>query len=319
MKIIFFGTPEYVIPVVDVLHKKYRLPNTKETGVVGVVTQPPSPAGRSNKLQHSPVDIWAWERKLTIVTELISTKLPKADLGIVAAYGKIIPENIIKHFPKGILNLHPSLLPTFRGASPVQAAIVTGTNPTGLTVIKMDKFLDHGSIVSSFKEDISSGDTTETLRQRLFEKSAQFLIDLIQGYLNGKIKLKEQDHKKATFTKTITREDGFIPPKYLRAVVDGKKVREKWQIRFMPKYNLQPTTYNIERFIRAMSLWPGAWTFLRFLRTEGYIQKRFKILKAHVKDNCLILDEVQLEGKKPVSFDEFVQGYPKATLVDEGM
>lgn len=274
MKIIFFGTPEYVVPILSKLAKNHE--------IVAVVTQPPKPVGREQFKKYSPVDDWAHKRNVLIFFQF-DKPFPEADLGICAAYGKIIPETVIKQFKFGILNIHPSLLPKYRGASPISSAIANGDMETGVTIIKMDKEMDHGPIITQFKEDINPEDTTDTLRSRLFERSAQVLIDLIPNYLKGKIKIKKQNEKEATFTKVLTREDGFI------------HLKEK-------------TPKEAERFIRAMNPWPGAWT-----RLEN--QKRLKLLKAHLEEGKLILDEVQLEGKDPVSWKQFKKGYPKSIII----
>jgi len=262
MKVIFFGTPDYVLPVLDALWKYHK--------VVAVVTQPPRPIGRNKFMNYSAVDTWGYKRKVKIVRS-ITEELPEAELGVVAAYGKIIPEEIINHFKYGILNIHPSLLPKYRGAAPIQEAIKNGDTLTGVTVIKMDKEVDHGPIVSYFKEEILPTDTNETLRQRLFARSGKFLIDLIPNYVSEKITPKAQDHKKATYTKMIKREDGFI---------DLKKAKGA----------------EAERFIRAMSPWPGAWTFVEI---DG-AKKRLKILSSEM---------VQLEGKNPVTWKQFEDAY----------
>ncbi|HEX6976824.1 MAG TPA: methionyl-tRNA formyltransferase [Patescibacteria group bacterium] len=280
MKIIFFGTPEFVIPVAEALRKEFD--HGVEKNLVAVVTQPAKPAGREQTMKYSPVDNWAYKHRIPIVRDLKNDELPEADLGVVAAYGEIIPQNVIDHFKYGIINIHPSLLPLFRGASPIQSAIASGETQTGVSVIKMDEQMDHGPIISYFKEDILSEDTNETLTKRLFERASDFVVNLIPNYVSGKIKLKEQDHSKATFTKVLKREDGFI---------DLEK----------------GTAQEAERKIRAMQPWPGAWTKLE----NG---KRLKLLKAHVENEKLILDEVQLEGKTPVTGEEFRRGYPDLKL-----
>lgn len=280
MKIIFFGTPEFVLPIVEALHRKFD--HGTEKSLIAVVTQGPKPVGRKQIFSYSPVDTWAYKHKITIIRDLTKERLPQADLGILAAYGKIIPEKIIKHFKYGILNIHPSLLPSLRGASPIQGAITNGLKETGVSVIKMDAQMDHGPIVSQFKEELKEDDTTETLTNRLFERSADFVVSLIPNYISGKIKLKPQDHAKATYTKLLKREDGFVD-------LSKKDPVE---------------AYN---FIRAYYPWPGVWTNLN-------IGKRLKILKAHIENGKLVLDQVQLEGKNAVSWKEFKQGYPDATL-----
>lgn len=277
MRIIFFGTPEFVMPVVNGLYKEYR--TVKEKGVVAVVTQRPKPAGRKKHVEYSPVDKWGYKRSIPVFYDFAA--LPEADLGVVAAYGKIIPKNVISHFKHGILNIHPSLLPRYRGASPTQAAIINGDAETGVTIIKMDEMMDHGPIVSKFTEKIREADNNEELRSRLFERSAQFLVELIPGYLAGKIKPKEQNHAEATFTKLVSKEDGFIKEPFAEPV-------------------------KTERLFRAYQPWPGIFTKV-IINNED---KRLKILSLHLENEKLILDTVQLEGKNPVSWEEFEKGYP---------
>src|SRR5260221_5891079 len=273
MKIIFFGTPDYVIPIAEKLDKNYEL--------VAVVTQPPKLAGRKQFRSFSPIDNWAHKKKVKVITELNLKDFPEAELGIVASYGVIIPQNVIEYFKYGILNIHPSLLPKYRGASPIQAAI-RDEDTTGVTIIKMDKLMHHGPILSKFKESIDQSDTTYTLRKRLFERSAQFIVDLIPNYVSKRVLPKEQDHAKATFTKIIKSEDGFIDIKDFK--------------------NLEKHKF-IERKIRAMTPWPGAWTTVK--------GRRLKLLKSHLENEKLILDEVQLEGKKPVIWKQFSTGHPE--------
>ena len=207
-----------------------------------------------------------------------------ADLGVCASFGEIIPELVINYFKFGILNIHPSLLPKYRGVSPVPEALKNGDTKTGITIIKMDEKMDHGPIVVQSKEEVFPDDTGESLRTRLFQKSVDILIETIEPYLKGKIKLKEQNHNEAIFTKILTKQDGFLELTGCDPV-------------------------STERFIRAMQPWPGTWTLI-----DG---KRLKILQAHLENEKLVLDEVQLEGKNPVTYQQFKEGYPsEATIVD---
>ncbi len=286
LKIVFFGTPDYVLPILKALVKKY---GRGEEGLVAVVTQSPKAAGRKKFISRSPVDNWAYKHKVPVIYNL--TKIPKAELGILAAYGKIIPQEIISHFKLGILNIHPSLLPLYRGPSPVQAAIAKGETTTGVSVIKMDEKIDHGPIVSQFKETIQTQDTTTSLRARLFERAAKFLIDLIPAYLERKITPKKQNETQATYTKIYTKQDGFL---------DLTKTKPQ----------------EAERFIRAMDPWPGAWTLIYLPSSKQ--AKRLKILKAHLDKKKLILDKVQLEGKNPVSWEQFEAGYPGIIFTTRG-
>lgn len=287
MKIIFFGTPDYVVPVAEALRKNFSRKDAD--GLRAVVTQAPKPVGRKQKKEHSAVDNWSLSHSIPALFNF--DQIPDADLGVVAAYGKIIPQETIDKFNYGILNVHPSLLPKYRGASPVQAAIAAGEITTGVSIIKMDEEVDHGPIVSQFKQGIGPNDTAGSLREKLFERSAEFLVDLIPNYMSGKIKPKEQDHKKATYTYLVKRSDGFVDPKKLKEAMDGDGAEE------------------IYNHIRAMYPWPAAWTNVDLGKGEV---KRLKILKARLEEKKLELDEVQLEGKNPVSWGQFRKGYPTA-------
>lgn len=324
MKIVFFGTPEFVIPILDRLYKVFK-PKSGESPIVAVVTQPPKPSGRKRLLKYSAVDTWAHKKKIPIyfdARKLIEDKV-EADIGIIASYGEIIPKEVIDYFPNGILNIHFSLLPKFRGASPVQAAIVAGEKEIGVTIFKIDEKLDHGPIVSQFKEEILPTDTTSSLRARLFSRTSEVLTFLLPAYLQGKIKLREQDHKKATYTKILKKDDAFIPQEFLQACLQGKTKETTWKIDFIKDFEIKPTPEVIERFIRAMQPWPIAWSKIRTKNQE----RRIKILKAHLEPlsatsnqppaTKLVLDEVQLEGKTKVSWQQFKQGYPEAEFVFE--
>jgi len=209
----------------------------------------------------------------------------RPDLGVVASFGALIPQKVINWPKKGLLNLHPSLLPKYRGPTPIPTAILNGEKETGLTIIKVDEQIDHGPIVAQFKETIKEEDTSESLLNRLFAIGSDVLVTILPSFLEDRIEIKKQDHIKATFTQKLTRDDGKID----------------WS---------KPIDYQ-ERFVRAMFPWPGAWGEVK----ANNQVKRLKILKAHLKNKKLILDLVQLEGKKPVTWKQFLEGYPQAKLL----
>ena len=187
MKIIFFGTPEYVLPILTTLHKKF-VTGPGVSPITAVVTQSPKPVGRAQLKEYSKVDKWGFEHKIPVYysgAELLKEGAD-ADLGILAAFSEIIPVEVIKMFPHGILNIHPSLLPKLRGASPVQGTILT-EDISGVTIMKMDEKLDHGQIISQFKDEIKTDDTTGSLRTRLFERSAEVLVEMLEPYMEGKL------------------------------------------------------------------------------------------------------------------------------------
>ncbi len=324
MKIVFFGTPAYVVPVIHEIHKRF-VTGPGKSPIVAVVTQSPKPVGRKKYRQFSPIDEWAHDRNIPVFyssREILKSDI-EADLGILASFGEIIPKEVLNLFPHGILNIHPSLLPKFRGASPVQAAIASGEKTTGATIIKLDEKLDHGPIITQFKEDILHSDTTETLRNRLFERSADVLSELLTPYIKGKVRPKPQDDTKATFTILVKKEHAFIKPKLLNAALQGKSIKDELEISFIKNCSLVPSAYSLEQFIRAMQPWPVAWTHvsLRGNSLQATAQKRIKLLKSHTEDSSpsavsLVLDTVQLEGKNPVSWGQFKDAYPESVFYE---
>ncbi len=209
----------------------------------------------------------------------------RPDLGVVASFGALIPQEVINWPKKGLLNLHPSLLPKYRGPTPVPTAILNDERETGLTIIKVDEQIDHGPIIAQFKEAIKKEDTSESLLNHLFAMGGEVLITILSSFLEDRIEIKKQNHQQATYTKKLARGDGKID----------------WS---------KPIDYQ-ERFIRAMFPWPGAWGEVK----AGNQVKRLKILKAHLENNQLILDLVQLEGKKTVTWKQFLEGYPQVKLL----
>jgi methionyl-tRNA formyltransferase len=287
IKVVFWGTPDYVVPIAERLHL------AKGIKLLACITQPDRPFGRRKVVTPSPIKAWAEKKKIPVLTpnefdkeftEQLAKISKKIDVFIIAAYGLILPKKILKIPRKGSLCLHPSLLPKYRGASPVQGAIINGDRQTGMTIFKMDEKMDHGPIISQFEETIQSEDTAATLYQRLFEAGAEVLVTILPEYSKGKIKTRRQDDEAATYTKILTKNDGRI--------------------------NWSKTPEEIERFIRAMTPWPGAWTEVELEQAgRTTLKKRMKIFSAQVQQDKLILDQVQLEGKTPTSWKQLQKGY----------
>lgn len=237
-RIVFFGTPKLGATVLEELIANSQSP-------IAVVTREDKPAGRGQRVSLPPVKIVAQKHKIPVFqppklkeNQDFFGKLRslKPNLGVVAAYGRIIPKEVLEIFPKGILNVHPSLLPRYRGASPIQSAILEGEKETGVTIILLDEELDHGPILAQEILKIDKDDTQETLIQKLGQMGAKILVKVIPSWLSGKIKPKEQDHKKAILTKMLTKEDGYI---------DLEKT---------------PNPEKFQLMIRAFYPWPGVWT-----------------------------------------------------------
>lgn len=324
MKIVFFGTPDYVLPVLESL---------KGAGyeIAAVVCQPPKPVGRKGILTPSPVAEWADKNNVQIIDSRPKDCVEElnkigAPVAVLEAYGRLIPQEVIDIFPKGIINVHPSLLPKYRGASPVEGALVSGDIETGVTIMKLDVDLDHGPILSQFTEPINKDDTRVTLRKRLFDRAAKVLIEILPKYLNGEIELKKQDHDQATFTTLMKKEMGFIPPKYVDLALQGQTLQgEKWSIPFVRDLTLTPSPLTLDRFIKSVNPWPGAWTNVKVIRNKQKEIRKLKILKTRVEKDpityhlSLIPDLVQLEGKNPVSWKQFKEGYTDATFSTRGV
>jgi len=218
-----------------------------------------------------------------------------ADLFVVADYGKIIAEEIFTLPKYGTINVHFSRLPKYRGPSPVQYSILNGEKNSWVTLIEMGEKVDTGKIIKQLEYKINpQNHTTGSLYSELFKKIAADLPEIIKDYISGKLKAENQNEKEATYTKLIKKEDGFLELNDLIKALLGNE------------YSLV-----IERKVRAFDPWPGVWTRL----PNG---KRLKILKTHLIPNSLQTinyklqtDLVQLEGKKPVSWKQFLEGYPE--------
>ncbi|MBI2019400.1 hypothetical protein HYS95_01885 [Candidatus Daviesbacteria bacterium] len=160
----------------------------------------------------------------------------KADLGVVAAYGKILKKEELSAPKFGFINVHPSLLPKYRGPSPIQQAILNGDKTSGISIIRMDKEVDHGPILYQEPLELSDSDNFDTLSKKMFRQSAEILPQIIKDFTEGKIKAKEQNHQQATFCPILTRESGYFD------------------------INTPPLPETLDKMIRAYYPWPGVWT-----------------------------------------------------------
>lgn len=268
LRIVFFGTPDFVIPVLHSLCQNFN--------VVAVVTASDQKVGRKQVLTPSYVKQYALKNNIIVINP-DNLKNLNVDLFVVAAYGKIIPQNILDIPKYGAINIHPSLLPQLRGPSPIQSAILAGDSVTGISIIKMDEKMDHGPIVYAEEFVISNIDNFQTLSTKMFERSASILPKIIPAFVAGKIKLAEQDETATSFCKIIKKEDGYFD---LKNFSDSPTFFEK-----------------LNRMIRAYYPWPTAWT--------RWNDKIVKFLPGGL---------VQIEGKKPVKLEEFLRGYPEFPL-----
>jgi len=276
----FFGTPRFAEIVLKKLIETGMKPRV-------VICNPDQPVGRDQILTPPPTkiiaaeyDILVWQPEKPLVGQFEILK--NNDVFIVAAYGKIIPSEILKIPKKGSIVLHPSLLPEYRGATPIRSAILAGEKETGVTILKMDEKIDHGPILSQRKIRTEKKSYLE-LRDELAEVGAELLIKTLPKYLNNEIVPKVQNHNEATFTKKFSSDDAYIPPEKLKTAFQ-KRGREAEEI---------------ERMIRALNPEPGVWT--EFEEPYGNLPKgkRIKLLESEIKEGKLILTEIHIAGKTP--------------------
>ncbi|MFZ5391969.1 MAG: methionyl-tRNA formyltransferase [Patescibacteria group bacterium] len=295
-KIVFMGTPEFAAGILQsLLNNNFN--------VVGVVTAPDRPKGRGQKIAMSEVKELALKNKLVVwqpdkvrsedFFQKLKDILP--DLIIVAAYGQIIPKKILELPKFGCINVHASLLPKYRGASPIHYVLLNGEQETGVTIMKMDEGMDTGEIISNFQFPISNKDNLISLYERLAKIGAELLVKTIPDYIAGKIELKKQDNNLASYTKIITKSDGKID----------------WNMKGRDIFNK----------IRAFNPWPGTFTNWQErklkIHSARLTERKFSPGEVIVEDKkiyvgtddfALEIIDLQLEGRKTVSAENFVLG-----------
>ncbi len=211
--------------------------------------------------------------------------LQEADLAVVAAYGHILNKQELEAPKYGCINIHPSLLPKYRGPSPIQTAILNGDKVSGITIIKMDEEIDHGLIIYQEKLELSDIDNFDILSKKMFLKAVAVLPKIIEDFTSGKIDPIPQNHSQVTFCQHLTRESGFFD------------------------INNPPEAEKLDRMIRAYYPWPGVWA-----KWNGKIIKFLPASSHPELDSGSIKFLVQMEGKKPISFKDFLNGYPDFPL-----
>lgn len=283
MRFAFFGSPKFA----EIILKKLI-----SSGVppVVVICNPDKPVGRKKIMTSPETKIMAQKYDIQIYqperlsAETFESGVGNVDFAVVAAYAKIIPGDVLKLPRLGVIGVHPSLLPKYRGSSPIQTAILNGDEETGVTLYKLDEKVDHGEIVAQRRLNhelriMNYGQAEE----KLAELGGELLVETFPKFIAGEIKLKSQVESQATFTKKFKTEDGFVEYKTLeQAQKDGGDVAIK-----------------LARMIRALSCEPGVWTIRPDGKPFGSTQgKRMKLLEVVLVDEKLKLKKIQIEGKK---------------------
>lgn len=300
-RIVFMGSPEFALPTLQALAEHYP--------VVGVVSQPDRPAGRGRTLTPPPVKVLAQELELPVIqpaslreTETMARLRDwKVDVFVVAAFGQILRAEVLDLPPFGSLNVHASLLPRWRGAAPIQAAILHGDEQTGVTIMKMDPGIDTGPLLSQRVVPILAEDNAETLSMKLAQTGADLLIETLPAYLNGDLHPQSQqgDH---TYAPMLKKSDGRL--------------------------DFTQSANALERKIRAYDPWPG--TFMTWQSGQMKILKAYAVssTNANIKsdmqpghqttfqgnpavftgDGLLVFEKLQPAGKKPMAGAVFLRG-----------
>lgn len=312
MKIIFMGTPQFALPSLKIL--------VKSEEVVGVVTQPDRPKGRGRKIESSPVKKMAEEYKLPLY-QPTTLKDPyfqdwlrslKPELIVVVAYGQILPSDILCFPPRGCLNAHASLLPRYRGAAPIEWAIIKGEKRTGITIILMNKGMDEGDMIFQESIDIGPNDTAGILAERLASLSAELFLRSLESIKKERLDIIPQDNDGATYAPCLKKSNGLI----------------YWQT----------SARNIHNLVRGLNPRPGAYTYVREtgkeqkkmlkiwrtelpadnrepITAEGPLGRVGEIIKNEgliviAGRESLLIKEVQGEGGRKMSVEEYVKGHP---------
>ena len=302
-RVIFMGTSEFAVPILETLARASFLE------IAAVYCQPDRPRDRGMACLGCPVKNKAQMLDLEIAqplnfrdeAEIEKIRELKPDAIVVASYGMILPRAVLNIPQFSCLNIHPSLLPRYRGSAPIQGAIIDGEKETGISIMLLDEKMDHGSILAQRKIKIEQDDDIFSLSERLAKRGADLLLKILPSYFRGEIKPVPQDHAQATLTKMIRKEDGRID----------------WS----------EDAARIARKIRAYLGWPGSFTFWKNKRiiileaeaknADRYREKNGEVFNINSElyiqcgKNILKIKKLRLEGKKEVTGVEFLRGYPK--------
>lgn len=305
LRVVFFGTPEFAVPTLDALLAS-RHP------VLAVVTQPDRPRGRGQKVIDGPVKASAARAGIPVL-QPDSLKTPEfvdqlsalgADLGVVAAYGKILSEIVLKIPRLGMINVHASLLPRYRGAAPIHRAVAAGEPETGVTIMRVVKALDAGALIATVRRPIGPDDTSEEVERDLARLGGALLVDVVDRMAQGPVPEVPQDDSLSTYAHRLVKEDGAID----------------WS---------QPAR-RIHDLIRGMRPWPNAYSYLdghRLILLRSAVDEATSAasdapvapgaivaaapddLRVATGQGTLVVRELQAEGRRPLSAREFLAGH----------
>lgn len=279
----FFGTSHIAVYVLDELERARLAPSV-------VITPHDKPRGRSMKVVQSPVTRWAIGRGIEVLQPEklhsgILENVGMLDVAVVVDYGKIIPKELLEIPRRGFLNVHPSLLPRLRGASPIRSAILNDEKTTGVSIIELDEKMDHGPLVAQKRVEVPGWPPRNSELERiLMTAGGGLLAQILPQWTLGEVDARPQNHDVATYCEKIKKEDGLL--------------------------DLNGDGYGNLLKIRAFEGWPGTYVFFERPSTRsGQASKKIRvgILDAHVENNGLVIEKVKPEGKKEMRYEEFLR------------
>jgi methionyl-tRNA formyltransferase len=292
--VVFFGSPDFAIPSLIAVNNNYK--------ITGVVTQPDRPAGRGKVVTPPPVKVLAKELGIPLIQPdrlkdpgvIEQLRKWNADVYVVAAFGQIFRKNILDIPPYGFVNVHASLLPRWRGAAPIQAAILAGDEYTGITIMKVDQGIDTGDIISQKQIKIMEQETAGELSERLAIAGAELLIETLPAYLSGIIESQQQNEAESTYAGMIRKEDAILGAGESAQMMERKiRAYHPWPVARLGLENSQVLIHKV-RVEMGINLSADV----------KYIYKGFPAIST--VNGLLVLEVIQLPGKKPIDGKAFI-------------
>ena len=301
LRVVFFGTPDFAVPTLEALFQSRHI-------VAGVVTQPDRPRGRGHKTTDAPVKALAAASAVPVLQPprlrdpafLDELTALNADVGVVAAYGKILTDQVLAAPKRGLLNVHASLLPRYRGAAPVHRAVIAGERETGITIMRVVQALDAGPMLATVARPIGADETSDDVERDLARLGAALLVGTLDRLALGDVPEIPQLEGQATYARKLTKEDGLVD---WSAPAEG-----------------------IHNLIRGLHPWPHAYTFLdsrRFILRRSrwtdspagagagtIVEAAGGRLAVATGSGLIEITELQAEGKRPMTVREFLPGHP---------
>lgn len=270
-KFAFFGTSHIAVYVLDALAATNLLPEL-------IVTQAPKPKGRGLEPRPTEVEVWARAHGISVAHDSKEFESETWDVAIVVDYGNLLPKQVLDIPRRGFLNVHPSLLPRLRGASPIRSALLNDERATGVSIMLVNEAMDEGPIVAQKKIEVEPWPLgNAALETILLQEGGKLLAQILPQWVAGEVDAHEQNHDVATYSEKIKKEDGLL--------------------------DLKADSYKNLLKIRAYEGWPGTYSFYE----RGGKKIRVAIIDAHIENNKLVIDRVKPEGKKEMAYEEFLR------------